>query len=138
MKCINSDQNFNPNGHFNQENEHESLISVSHPYGATMTRSTERSSITHNVEPKYAPPNRGKAAWLFLAASFCVEGIVWGERRQTDVSCHAHTSTDHLGFPYPFGVFEKYYTNHEAFAHHSSVAAIGTSVTVKASPNRYS
>lgn len=91
-----------------------------------------------NDEPKYPPPDRGKAAWLFLAASFCVEGIVWGERRQMDVLYHAHTSTDHLGFPYSFGVFEKYYTNHEAFAHHSGVSAIGTSLTVKASPNRYS
>ncbi|PMD43600.1 MFS monocarboxylate transporter [Hyaloscypha variabilis F] len=53
----------------------------------------------------------GKHAWMFLAAGFVVEALVWG-------------------FPFSFGIFQEYYTTHEPFSTESSgVAVIGTTAT---------
>ncbi|KAF1817075.1 putative MFS monocarboxylate transporter [Eremomyces bilateralis CBS 781.70] len=49
----------------------------------------------------------GKDAWLFLAAAFMVESLVWG-------------------FPFSYGVFQQYYSTHEPFAGSSNIALIGT------------
>ncbi|KAF1969355.1 MFS general substrate transporter [Bimuria novae-zelandiae CBS 107.79] len=58
--------------------------------------------------PQQLPPvDGGKDAWLFLAASFVVEALVWG-------------------FPFSFGVFQDYYSTHEPFAGSGNVAVIGT------------
>ncbi|CAK4001245.1 Monocarboxylate transporter 4 [Lecanosticta acicola] len=66
------------------------------------------SSITYSRLP---PADGGRQAWTFLAASFVLEGIVWG-------------------LPFSFGVFQVYYTSHEPFASQSSsIAAIGTTAT---------
>ena len=57
------------------------------------------------------PADGGKDAWLFLAAAFLLEALVWG-------------------FPFSFGVFETYYSSYEPFASDSSgIAAIGTTAT---------
>ncbi|KAL6800890.1 major facilitator superfamily domain-containing protein [Trichoderma sp. SZMC 28013] len=53
------------------------------------------------------PVDRGKDAWLFLAACFVLEALVWG-------------------FPFSFGVFQDYYRTHEPFAGSSKTAVIGT------------
>ncbi|OBT62678.1 hypothetical protein VE03_07523 [Pseudogymnoascus sp. 23342-1-I1] len=53
------------------------------------------------------PVDRGKDAWLFLAASFVIEALVWG-------------------FPFTYGVFQDYYTTHEPFAGSRNIAVIGT------------
>ncbi|KAJ3539734.1 hypothetical protein NM208_g5370 [Fusarium decemcellulare] len=53
------------------------------------------------------PADRGKEAWLFLFASFCLEALTWG-------------------FPYAFGVFQDYYRTHAPFAGSSGIATIGT------------
>ncbi|UKZ71090.1 uncharacterized protein TrAtP1_012055 [Trichoderma atroviride] len=53
------------------------------------------------------PVDRGKDAWLFLAACFVLEALVWG-------------------FPFAFGVFQDYYRTHEPFAGSSKIAVIGT------------
>lgn len=54
------------------------------------------------------PVDGGKDAWLFLAACFVVEGLVWG-------------------FPYSFGIFQDYYTTHPPFSYSpSNLAVIGT------------
>ncbi|KUJ19832.1 MFS monocarboxylate transporter [Mollisia scopiformis] len=53
----------------------------------------------------------GKDAWLFLAAGFMAEFMVWG-------------------LPFSFGVFQEYYTTHEPFSSQSSgIAVIGTTAT---------
>ncbi|KAL2181351.1 major facilitator superfamily domain-containing protein [Thermothelomyces heterothallicus CBS 202.75] len=51
--------------------------------------------------------DRGKDAYLFLAACFMVEALVWG-------------------FSYSFGVFQDYYSTHEPFAGAANVPVIGT------------
>jgi len=60
--------------------------------------------------PEFSLPQAdgGKDAWLFLAACFTVEALVWG-------------------FPFSFGVFQEYYTTHEPFsAEPSEIPLIGT------------
>ncbi|TFA98762.1 Monocarboxylate transporter 10 [Trichoderma ghanense] len=60
-------------------------------------------------DPGYSlpPVDTGKDAWLFLAACFVMEAMVWG-------------------FPFAFGIFEKYYRSHEPFAGSPTTAIIGT------------
>ncbi|KAI0179308.1 MFS general substrate transporter [Hypoxylon sp. FL1284] len=53
------------------------------------------------------PVDGGKDAWLFLAACFAIEALVWG-------------------FPFAFGVFQDYYSTHEPFADSPNIAVIGT------------
>ncbi|KAL7815683.1 MFS general substrate transporter [Trichoderma gracile] len=53
------------------------------------------------------PVDTGKDAWLFLAACFVMEAMVWG-------------------FPFAFGIFQEYYRTHEPFAGSSKTAIIGT------------
>ncbi|KAI0479608.1 major facilitator superfamily domain-containing protein [Xylaria cf. heliscus] len=53
------------------------------------------------------PVDGGKDAWLFLAAVFVVDALVWG-------------------FPFAFGVFQNYYNSHEPFAEQPNIAIIGT------------
>ncbi|KAK3692616.1 MFS monocarboxylate transporter [Podospora appendiculata] len=53
------------------------------------------------------PVDGGKDAWLFLAACFMVEALVWG-------------------FPFSFGLFQNYYSTNAPFAGSSSIAVIGT------------
>ncbi|KAG7290866.1 hypothetical protein NEMBOFW57_000871 [Staphylotrichum longicolle] len=57
--------------------------------------------------PSLPPVDGGKDAWLFLAACFMIEGLVWG-------------------FGYSFGVFQAYYSTHEPFAGAPNIAVIGT------------
>jgi hypothetical protein len=74
---------------------------------------SQRELIEQNFEPAedYAraipPADSGKEAWLFLAACFMIEALVWG-------------------FPYSFGVFQQYYSTHEPFASSGNIAVIGT------------
>ncbi|KAI4861419.1 MFS general substrate transporter [Hypoxylon rubiginosum] len=53
------------------------------------------------------PVDGGKDAWLFLAACFAIEALVWG-------------------FPFAFGVFQDYYSTHEPFADSPNIAVVGT------------
>ncbi|OLN81569.1 Monocarboxylate transporter 8 [Colletotrichum chlorophyti] len=53
------------------------------------------------------PVDGGKQAWLFLAACFAVEMLVWG-------------------FPFAFGIFQNYYSTNPPFAGQSNIAVIGT------------
>ncbi|KAI0010457.1 major facilitator superfamily domain-containing protein [Xylariaceae sp. FL0662B] len=54
------------------------------------------------------PVDTGKDAWLFLAACWTVEALVWG-------------------FGFSFGIFQDYYSNHEQFLGAGNIAVIGTS-----------
>ncbi|KIW79986.1 hypothetical protein Z517_06601 [Fonsecaea pedrosoi CBS 271.37] len=50
----------------------------------------------------------GKAAWLFLSGSFCIEMLLWG-------------------FPFSFGVLQDYYSTHPPLSRHpAGISAIGT------------
>ncbi|KAI1433405.1 major facilitator superfamily domain-containing protein [Xylaria sp. CBS 124048] len=62
----------------------------------------------HGSECALPPADGGKEAWLFLAACFAVEALVWG-------------------FAYSFGVFHDYYAQHAPFSSSGNVAIIGTS-----------
>ncbi|KAK2058092.1 major facilitator superfamily transporter [Colletotrichum caudatum] len=53
------------------------------------------------------PVDGGKQAWLFLAACFAVEMLVWG-------------------FPFAFGVFQNHYSTNPPFAGQPNIAVIGT------------
>ncbi|KAK3302430.1 major facilitator superfamily domain-containing protein [Chaetomium strumarium] len=62
----------------------------------------------HGHEMQSLPPvDRGKDAWLFLAACFMIEALVWG-------------------FGYSFGVFQNYYSTHEPFIGASNIPVVGT------------
>ncbi|KAK3676236.1 hypothetical protein LTR78_003986 [Recurvomyces mirabilis] len=57
------------------------------------------------------PVDGGKGAWLALAGAFTLEALVWG-------------------FPYSFGIFQKYYLTHEPFSRNpSAIAATSTTGT---------
>ncbi|KAE8166044.1 major facilitator superfamily domain-containing protein [Aspergillus tamarii] len=72
----------------------------------------ESGVFSHRQENSALPPtDRGKDAWLTLAACCALEALVWG-------------------FPFSFGVFQEYYDRQEAFtSDKSTVAAIGTTAT---------
>ncbi|KAK2011080.1 major facilitator superfamily transporter [Colletotrichum eremochloae] len=53
------------------------------------------------------PVDGGKQAWLFLAACFAIEMLVWG-------------------FPFAFGVFQNHYSTNPPFAGQPNIAVIGT------------
>ncbi|KXX76446.1 Monocarboxylate transporter 10 [Madurella mycetomatis] len=57
--------------------------------------------------PSLPPVDGGKDAWLFLAACFMIEALVWG-------------------FGYCFGVFQNYYSTHEPFIGASNIPVVGT------------
>ncbi|KAF7529170.1 hypothetical protein G7054_g9942 [Neopestalotiopsis clavispora] len=65
---------------------------------------------TETTEQEFSlpPTDGGKDAWLFLAACWSVEALIWG-------------------FGFSFGIFQDYYTSHEPFEGAGNVAAIGTS-----------
>ncbi|KAF2802759.1 MFS general substrate transporter [Mytilinidion resinicola] len=65
------------------------------------------SQSSHGQEFSLPPVDGGKDAWLFLAACFVVEALVWG-------------------FPFSYGVFQDYYSTHEPFQGSSNIAVIGT------------
>ncbi|RAK97235.1 putative MFS monocarboxylate transporter [Aspergillus ibericus CBS 121593] len=57
--------------------------------------------------PPPPPLDHGKDAWLFLAACFVMEALVWG-------------------FAFTYGVFQDYYSTLPAFQNSNSIAIIGT------------
>ncbi|KAI0910460.1 MFS general substrate transporter [Ustulina deusta] len=63
-----------------------------------------------NPEFSLPPVDGGKEAWLFLAACFVVDALIWG-------------------FNSSFGVFQDYYSQHEPFASSGNIAIIGTTST---------
>ncbi|KAK0116216.1 hypothetical protein ONS95_013243 [Cadophora gregata] len=70
----------------------------------------EEAAIAHQ-EFSLPRADSGKDAWLFLAAGFVIEALVWG-------------------FPFSFGVFQEFYGHHELFSSNSSgIAVIGTTAT---------
>ncbi|OHE95657.1 major facilitator superfamily transporter [Colletotrichum orchidophilum] len=71
---------------------------------------TDRVHDSHSASQEFSslpPVDGGKQAWLFLAACFAVEMLVWG-------------------FPFAFGVFQNYYSTNPPFAGQPNIAVIGT------------
>ncbi|KAI1649211.1 MFS general substrate transporter [Daldinia loculata] len=92
------------------------LESISHPIARTGVSTTPDESGTQQADSQpedgrqefsLPPVDGGKDAWLFLAACFAIEALVWG-------------------FPFAFGVFQDYYSTHEPFAGSPNVVVIGT------------
>ncbi|KAK4172241.1 major facilitator superfamily domain-containing protein [Triangularia setosa] len=67
-------------------------------------------SRAQSAEFSLPPVDRGKDAWLFLAACYAIEAVTFG-------------------FGFSFGVLQDYYSSHEPFAGSGSIAAIGTTST---------
>ncbi|KAF4301587.1 Major facilitator superfamily [Botryosphaeria dothidea] len=68
---------------------------------------TPPESLLDRHESQLPPVDGGKDAYLFLAACFVLEGVVWG-------------------FAFTFGVFQEYYSTHEPFIGEKNVAVVGT------------
>ncbi|KAK8126698.1 uncharacterized protein PG998_002457 [Apiospora kogelbergensis] len=71
-------------------------------------RSGPSETSINRQEFSLPPVDTGKDAWLFLAACWAVEALVWG-------------------FGFSFGVFQDYYSTHEPFGGSGNIASIGTS-----------
>ncbi|KXJ87399.1 major facilitator superfamily domain-containing protein [Microdochium bolleyi] len=67
----------------------------------------DNASIHSRLEFSLPPADGGKDAWLFLAACWAVEALVWG-------------------FGFSFGVFQDYYTTHLPFKGTGNIAVVGT------------
>ncbi|KAJ4298865.1 hypothetical protein N0V90_004108 [Kalmusia sp. IMI 367209] len=66
---------------------------------------------SHGQDFSLPPADGGRQAWIFLAVCFLLEATVWG-------------------FPFAFGVFQKYYASADPFKDDStSIAAVGTTAT---------
>ncbi|KAF2179001.1 MFS general substrate transporter [Zopfia rhizophila CBS 207.26] len=88
------------------------------PSGTTLTQtprdgsraelqSDPESDIGHHQAFSLPAVDSGKDAWMFLAAAFVVEILVWG-------------------FPFAYGIFQEYYSANEPFRGSRNIAVIGT------------
>ncbi|KJK82850.1 hypothetical protein H634G_01987 [Metarhizium anisopliae BRIP 53293] len=78
-----------------REGRNDSLLSLS---------DAERDELWREKNPFFRPADRGSHAWLFLTASFMIEGLA-------------------LGFPGAYGVFQAYYSTHEPFKNAAGLPA---------------
>ncbi|KAJ9296497.1 hypothetical protein DTO271G3_5195 [Paecilomyces variotii] len=67
----------------------------------------QQSDHTSQQQRQLPRADGGKDAWLFLAACFMIEALIWG-------------------FTFAFGIFQEYYSTHEPFRDSGNIAAIGT------------
>ncbi|GAP88482.1 putative major facilitator superfamily transporter protein [Rosellinia necatrix] len=74
--------------------------------GANVSSDDTR-TLHRNAEFSLPPVDSGKEAWLFLAACFVVDALIWG-------------------YAFSFGVFQDYYSQHAPFATSGNIAVIGT------------
>ncbi|KAF2723672.1 MFS general substrate transporter [Polychaeton citri CBS 116435] len=79
------------------------------PNGVAQQQYVQENSEVQIPGPGFSlpPVDGGKKAWLFLAACWVVEAMVFG-------------------FGFSFGIFQEYYSNHKPFAGTGNVAIIGT------------
>jgi hypothetical protein len=84
------------------------------------------------------PADSGKDAWLFLAACWAVEALVWGRCSPSFLlgdMTGAHPVCYSLGFGFSFGVFQDYYSSHLPFKGAENIAVVGTTTLVSLSPS---
>lgn len=74
------------------------------------------------------PVDRGKDAWLFLAAGFMVEALTWG--KSSIGGCADKTLTT-PGVSFSYGVFQDYYSRNDEFKSSGNTAVIGTCALVR-------
>ncbi|KAL8905679.1 MAG: hypothetical protein Q9207_002493 [Kuettlingeria erythrocarpa] len=93
-------------------NSSKRLVDVSETTPLLHNQSVSEDSASDKSFIACLPPaDRGKAAWLFLAGCFFIEGLIWG-------------------LPFSYGIFQKYYSEHEPFSHSpQGIAAVGTTTT---------
>lgn len=124
------------------------------PAAATRVTAAEDTNVTENntqTLPEFSlpPTDTGKDAWLFLAACWAVEALVWGKSctlpclgssffwlhvsGYRQYSCRlTQRNSSSLGFGFSFGVFQDYYSSHLPFKGEGSIAVVGTTTLVKA------
>ncbi|KAJ8130211.1 hypothetical protein O1611_g3416 [Lasiodiplodia mahajangana] len=88
--------------------DHEARFRVGSPEEGVNNSPGENHNSDGNPEFSLPPMDGGKEAWLFLAACFVVDALVWG-------------------YAFSFGVFQDYYSQHAPFASSGNIAVIGTS-----------
>lgn len=106
------------------------------------------SSIEATSGSSLLPADGGKDAWLFLAGSFVIEGLVWGtlimfghfsENTEGcvdlliivgEMSLVRLVLTGSPGFAQSFGIVQEYYSSQEPFAGSTNIATIGSTATV--------
>jgi hypothetical protein len=94
-------------------------------------RASSRSN-SHERHPEFSlpPVDGGKDAYLFLAAAFVVETLVWGMPAFRGLLTAEHLLNHSLGFPFAFGVFQEYFSTHAPFKGSRNIAVIGTCAMV--------
>jgi hypothetical protein len=80
------------------------LTSVGEEMGGQMQQQTETPG---RETMALKPADGGFDAWAYLAASFMIEGLVWG-------------------FAFTFGLFQEYYSSHALFSSSANIAVIGS------------
>ncbi|KAI8626809.1 MFS general substrate transporter [Xylariaceae sp. FL1651] len=88
-------------------NESQAQFRVASPEDGAANGRDDRNS-SGSQEFSLPPIDGGKDAWLFLAACFVVDALIWG-------------------YAFSFGVFQDYYSQHAPFSSSGNIAAIGTS-----------
>ncbi|KAJ5925264.1 hypothetical protein N7454_007903 [Penicillium verhagenii] len=68
---------------------------------------SSQEALSEHHEANLPPVDGGKRAWLFLAACFVIEALIWG-------------------FTFSFGIFQDYYSTHEPFKSSGDIAIVGT------------
>jgi MFS family permease len=83
---------------------------------------------TRTAKPEFSPPpvNGGKDAWLFLFSAFVLEIIVWDTTSTASKQLNLNSTDLTTGFPFAFGIFQKYYTSNAPFAGSRNIPIIGT------------
>lgn len=91
--------------------------SVNQTEKGLQTPPEETNGATHlsNTDHGKLPPmDGGMNAWLFLAACFVMEALVWG-------------------FAFTYGVFQEYYNSIPEFKNNGNIAVVGTCAMVRTS-----
>jgi hypothetical protein len=94
---------------------------------------SSRDSVADHHEINLPPVDRGRRAWLFLAACFVIEALIWGMfdiLRSQLVTWSFMLTSVQLGFTFSFGIFQDYYSTHEPFKSSGDTAVVGTCAMV--------
>ena len=100
-----------------------------------MPESASEETSTHGAQ--LPPVDGGFHAWMFLAASFVIEGLVWGIFRVSDQLLGITLTLYCPGYSFSFGVFQEHYQSHEPFKGSTNIAIVGTCATVSLQSNLY-
>ncbi|KAI0862726.1 MFS general substrate transporter [Xylaria cubensis] len=87
-------------------NHHDANSQIASPEGG-MNGSPDDQNTSGNPEFSLPPVDGGKEAWLFLAACFVVDSLIFG-------------------FAFSFGVYQDYYSQNAPFASSGNIAVVGT------------